>query len=151
MLVKVRPFPTRYKTIFENNSYDKVFDELTKNVFGNFSPTTKTFQQPAINVLETNDGFNIELAAPGLSKADFNITVEKDILNISAKKEKTLEEGEKYTRKEFSYFEFKRSFRLPETIDTNSIKASFNNGILKLDLGKVEAAKVQASRQIEVG
>ena len=87
---------------------------------------------------------------PGLSKSDFEINVEKDVLTVSAKVEKENEESVKYSRKEFNYNEFKRTFHLPETIDTSKIEANFNNGILTLTLAKKEEAKELPPRKIAI-
>lgn len=93
--------------------------------------------QPAVNILETPNGFRIELAAPGLAKEAFNLKVENEILTISAKQEnKQEEETTTFRRREFGFMSFERSFRLPDTIDTEAVKATFNNGILSVDLTK---------------
>jgi HSP20 family protein len=93
--------------------------------------------QPAVNIVETATGFRVDLAAPGLAKEDIAIKVEQKHLTISAKKaEENSTEGETYRRREFQYTAFERSFRLPETIDTDQVKATFNNGILSVSLAK---------------
>ena len=107
---------------------------------------------PAVNVKETDDDFTVELAAPGLIKEDFNIELDNDLLIISSEKEvrnESEEEG-KYTRKEFNYMSFKRSFTLPETANTEKIEASYENGVLLILLPKKEEAKVQPKRLIEI-
>lgn len=110
------------------------------------------FNTPAVNVKETDEGFQVELAAPGLVKEDFNIELDNDLLVISSEKksESESEEKGKYTRKEFSYTSFKRSFTLPETADANKIEASYENGMLLIKLPKKEEAKVQPKRLIEI-
>lgn len=129
-----RPYIQRRKPVFVSNHFGAT-----------------VHQRPAVNVLEKDDAFVIELAAPGLNKADFNIKVENDVLTIAAKKEVTPKEGEKYTRKEFNYTQFTRTFQLPETVDTTQITAAFENGILTLNLAKKEEAKVQPARAIAIG
>ena len=85
-----------------------------------------------MNIKDTKDAYNIEVAAPGFAKDSFNVKVEDNILTISAEaKDEKLEEGEKFTRKEFSYSTFKRSFTLPKTIVADKIVANYDNGILK--------------------
>ena len=106
--------------------------------------------RPAVNVIEGKEDFRLEIAAPGLSKSDFDINVEKNVLTVSAKVEKEKTEQVKYSRKEFDYNEFKRTFQLPKTIDTTKIDASFNNGILTLTLAKKEEAKELPARKIEI-
>jgi HSP20 family protein len=109
-------------------------------------------KSPAVNVIESQDGYRLEVAAPGLSKADFEVKVDKDLLTVSAKKTAQAEagNGEKYTRKEFNYFEFNRSFHLPETVDAASIKASYDSGVLHISLEKKPEAKPQPARVIEI-
>lgn len=105
---------------------------------------------PAVNVAETKDAFHIELAAPGLEKGDFKINVDKDILTIAAeRKAENTDENKKYSKREYSYTSFTRSFTLPDSVDYNAIDASYTDGVLKVAIGKKEEAKV-ASRLIEV-
>ena len=101
-------------------------------------------------MIENSDNLKIEVAAPGLTKKDININVEKDILTISAEREIKHKEGETYSRKEFSYDNFKRTFQLPDTIDATNIKAIFKNGILEITLAKKEEAKELPARAIEI-
>ena len=107
---------------------------------------------PAVNIQETEDYFLVEVAAPGKTKEDFNIELDNDVLTISSesKKENTEEEKGKFTRREFSYSTFKRAFSLPETVDSAKINASYENGVLLINLPKKEEAKVQAKRMIEI-
>ena len=106
---------------------------------------------PAVNVKEQDRFFEIELAAPGLSKKDFNVTAENGILTISSEKKEEQEKKEKdYTRKEFSYSSFSRSFMLPEQVNEGDIKASYEDGVLKLQLAKKAITQPRAQRAIEV-
>ncbi len=94
---------------------------------------------PAVNIKENEDHFEIEVAAPGFQKKDFKIDVQNGILNISAEtSEREVEEGNNYTRKEFSYSAFNRSFTLPENINEEKVNAKYENGLLSLKLNKVE-------------
>jgi HSP20 family protein len=105
----------------------------------------------AVNIAETEDNFRVELAAPGWAKADFNIELEKEVLTIHAKKEVVkAKEGEKFLRREFVVNELKRTFNLPDTIDTTAIGAEYMNGILTLTLPKKEEAKPQAPRKVDI-
>lgn len=92
--------------------------------------------QPAVNVVETASGFRLDLAAPGFSKADFQVRLENNRLTVSAKKEKApeAEKGMSYRRREFDFSAFERSFQLPKSIDPHQVQASFNNGILSIEL-----------------
>ena len=106
---------------------------------------------PAVNISESQEGYVLELAAPGMQKEDFKVEIEKGLLSISA--EKTIEqndESQKFTRKEFSYSSFTRSFNLPEKVNVEGISAGYENGILKLQLPKKEEAKQNPVRDIAV-
>lgn len=105
---------------------------------------------PAVNVSETDKGYEIEVAAPGLKKEDFNIKVEDGVLTISSEQKSEKETKDKnYTRKEFSYSSFSRSFTLPENAKEDDIKAVYENGVLKLVLTK-NSVSVSKARQIAV-
>lgn len=103
---------------------------------------------PAVNIIESEDSFNIEVALPGISKKDVNIDIDDNLLTISREvKEEKVEQSKeketvKYTRKEFSFKSFKRTFSLPDTIDADSISASAKDGILVITLPKKEEAKI---------
>lgn len=88
---------------------------------------------PAVNIKENDTNYEIELAAPGMEKKDFDITVDQGVLTISSEKE---EKKQEYTRKEFSYTSFSRSFVLPDNVDEETIKANYENGILRLSVAK---------------
>jgi HSP20 family protein len=108
-------------------------------------------QEPALNIKETEDQFEIELAAPGFSKKDFEVNVDNGCLNISAEKSSTKKEKEdNYTRQEFSYNSFERSLQLPENVKEEEIKAHYHDGILSFNLAKKEEAKKQKPKKIEV-
>lgn len=107
---------------------------------------------PAVNIKETDTSFGIELAAPGKTKEDFNIEIDHNVLTISSeeKSEKEANQG-KYTRKEFNYSSFRRAFTLPETVNTDSINATYENGVLHVALPKKEEALPKPKRLIEIG
>ncbi len=109
---------------------------------------------PAMNVKETKDLLKVELAAPGFSKKDFEVTLDEDVLHISAEKSKKQEEEDKetgYSRKEFSYNSFKRSLKLPVAINQEQkVKATYDNGILKIALKKIAVTKEDHTMKIEV-
>lgn len=99
---------------------------------------------PAVNVKETDSHFDIEVAAPGFKKEDFKIDITKRMLTISAEnKNEHTEDKDNYTRKEFSYSSFSRSFSLPETVNESDIKARYENGLLHLILQKSEKSEPQ--------
>lgn len=106
---------------------------------------------PSVNITETDKEFMMEVAAPGMKKADFNIELDNNVLTISSEKEETSETKEdNYTRKEFSYNSFRRSFTLPENVKEEAIKASYKNGILEVHIPKSKVA-VKTTKTIEVG
>ena len=107
---------------------------------------------PSMNVKETEDLFEIEMAAPGFTKKDFEISIENGLLKISAEKEEEMkEEVDDYTRREFNYNSFLRSFTLPENVNEEEmIDATYNRGILKLVLNKIHIDEVTPKRVIEV-
>jgi HSP20 family protein len=106
---------------------------------------------PAVNVKESDKGFEIEVAAPGLTKKDFNITVDNRVLTISSEKEEKKEmKEEEYTRREFGYTSFSRSFTLPENVSEENIYALYEDGILKLQLSKKALPKEMTKKAIEV-
>ncbi|MEZ4994509.1 MAG: Hsp20/alpha crystallin family protein [Saprospiraceae bacterium] len=111
------------------------------NVFADDFLRMRKNWMPAVNIKDEKKNFEIEVAAPGLKKEDFKIRVENGMLFISAEREDTREETEAaYTRKEFSYHSFERSFALPENADPESISARYNDGILKLTVKKMKTA-----------
>ena len=108
--------------------------------------------EPALNIKETDDHYEVELSAPGFSKKDFNITIEDGYLNITAEKKYTEEEKEEeYTRREFNYSAFERSLQLPESVKEDAVKAKYDDGILSFKLLKKEEAKKRPPKIIEVG
>ncbi|EKR72119.1 Hsp20/alpha crystallin family protein [Leptospira noguchii] len=106
---------------------------------------------PAINVSKTKDGYELECAAPGLEKKDFKIDLDGSLITISAtKKNESKEENKHYSKREYNYSSFSRSFNLLETIDKDKISAKYENGILKLSLPKkADAAKLEHKIIIE--
>lgn len=151
-LVTVNPRHRRVtrRPAFATPVFDNLLNELANGSFSKPKRNGFIKNQPAVNVIENNDNFRIEVAAPGLTKKDININVEKDILTINADREIKQKEGEKYSRREFSYDNFKRSFQLPDTVDAANIKASFRNGILEVTIAKKEEAKELPPRAIEI-
>lgn len=131
------------------NPFFNLFNDVVTNSAGEMEKNLVK-SRPAVNVIEGKEDFRLEIAAPGLKKSDFNIHVEKDVLTISAKVETEKVEGVKYSRKEFDYKEFKRTFHLPKTIDTTKIDAKFEDGILYLTLAKKEEAKELPARKITI-
>jgi len=106
---------------------------------------------PAVNLIEQDTQFLIELAAPGNKKEDFEIEIEDGILSISSSnKEDNTSEKETFTRHEFSYNSFRRSFTIPESVDVSSIEATYNEGVLLIKLLKLEEALPQPKKLITI-
>ncbi len=117
----------------------------------NFSSTDTTL--PAVNVRETDDAFEIEVAAPGMSKEDFRVNMENNLLTISSEKkeEKKEEEKGRFSRREFSYQSFQRSFAIPENlVEGEQITAKYCDGILCISLPKKEEVKPKPAREIAI-
>lgn len=108
---------------------------------------------PAVNIQETNDDFKIEVAAPGMKRDDFKVELDNNVLTISAQQEnKEGENTQKYTRREFSYQSFQRSFSLPDNqVEAENVSARYVDGILYITVPKREEAKVKPARQITIG
>jgi len=107
--------------------------------------------EPAVNVKETDEHFEIEFAAPGFAKEDFEVTLEDGHLNVTAQKEhKEEEKEEKFTRREFSYSSLHRSLQLPDNIKDGDIKAKYNEGILRFRLAKKEGTKKLPAQKVRI-
>lgn len=127
-------------------------DELFgKDFLSNVFEPRRGFSIPAVNIIEEKDEFSIQVAAPGLEKQDFQIDLENEILTISCNKEdKKVENEEQFLRKEFNYCSFSRTFSLPDSIDSDKIKATHKNGILHVTIPKKEEAKHKPAKQIQI-
>ena len=137
----------------KNVDLPSIFDELfPADWFGGIAnQVASTTNTPAVNIKETADDFILEVAAPGKVKADFMLSLDHDLLTISAEEKKEeVETEDNYTRKEFSFASFKRSFKLPQTVNREEINATYENGILNVTLPKREEDKVKPKRNIEI-
>ena len=133
--------PGMLPTVF--NDFFKPWNEWFDNG-GTYTGNTMTM--PAVNIVETKEEYKVSLAVPGMKKEDFNIDVEGNMLTISCEKEMNKEEKEQqFTRKEYSYSSFSRSFTLPEEVNKEKIEAKYEEGVLKLMLPKKEEAKKLAA------
>jgi len=143
-----------------SNSWFPSFSSLFDNFFGgnlvdwnssNFAGENSTL--PAVNVKETENNFQLEVAAPGMKKEDFRINYNNGRLTISSEKEANQEEkeGEKVTRKEFYYQSFQRSFNVAEeVVDADKIEAKYKDGILHVTFPKREEAKPKPAKEIKI-
>lgn len=148
-IVKVHPFPAT-KT-FSNGLINEFFNRGISDFFGNDDWSAS---QPAVNVTESKDAFVVSVAAPGFDKKDFSINVDNGYLTLEAKHEAKTEEksenSERFLRREFRYEAFKRAFKIPQTVNLDSVNAVYENGVLNVTLPKKEEAKPQ-SKSIQIG
>jgi Molecular chaperone (small heat shock protein) len=134
-----------------NEMFPTVFEDFFKpwnEWFDNGGLWGKVMRMPAVNVTDNKDNFLVSVAAPGMKKNDFKIDINGDMLTISCEKEETREEKEKkYTRKEYNYSSFSRSFTLPDNVTRSKIEATYDDGVLHLRLPKSEESKKAAEIQ----
>lgn len=118
-------------------AFPEFFNEVMENII-NENADAASFSNPACNVIENKEGFKIEFALPGYNKKMVAINVDNHVLTVSGKKadKKNDSEDVNFTRREFNYGEFERSFTLPDTIDQENIKATFSDGILSVEIPK---------------
>lgn len=138
--------------LFPSWNNDSLKSFLSSDDFFNNDFFEEDSLMPAMNVKEHEKEFEIEFAAPGFSKKDFEVTINDNMLNVCGEKKKETEEKqEDYTRKEFSYNSFRRSLQLPKTVNADQdVKATYKDGILKLNLQKKAEAKAKPKQVIEV-
>jgi HSP20 family protein len=139
-------------TMMRMNQNSELSD-LFENLFGNKQREEMKQRKyqcaPSTNIIENKDGFELQMAVPGFQKKDVKISLEKNVLTITSEKEAEKQDEEvKFTRREFVYGTFSRSFTLPDTIDVENINADFKNGILKVTLPKMEEVKI--SKEIKI-
>lgn len=139
------------------NSLPAIFNDdfFTRDLFNwgisNNSNTGTTI--PAVNIKETPNAFEVEMAAPGMTKKDFRIELDSNVLTITSEKnvEEEQKDNERYSRKEFSYQSFQRTFTLPkEVVDDDKVEAKYENGVLHLVIPKKEEAKQKPARMIQI-
>lgn len=135
----------------ESGLLSPVFNDIFENFFNDsFVSDRMVSRVPAVNISETDGRYHIELAAPGLKKEDFKISLDRNMLTISAEKQTEQAENDRtYNKREYSYTSFVRSFTLPDSADDANIEAEYTDGVLKITVAKKEDAKM-ASRQIEI-
>jgi HSP20 family protein len=146
---------TKALTTNGGETFPALFDDFFRpwnEWFNSGSIFGKTLNLPAVNITDNKDDYEVSLAAPGMKKEDFNIDVEGNMLTISCEKEQESEDkNAKYTRKEYNFTTFSRSFTLPDEVNKEKINACYEDGLLKLTLPKKEEAKkLAASKHILV-
>ncbi len=132
--------PTRLADIFDD-MFTKSMEDIDKK---------NCDCVPASNIIEAEKSFEIHMSIPGYRKEDIQIELENNVLSIYNDKRQEEEAEIKYTRREFGFGTFRRSFTIPKIVDTSKISADYNNGILIVALPKIEEAKSRLSRQITV-
>ncbi len=142
--------PVYYSRRNNQNWLPSIFNSLFDD---DFVTPTKQFASPAVNILENEKNYEIELAAPGLSKEDFKLNINNDdelVISLEKKNEEK-KDNRNFLRREFSYASYQRSFVLPEEVEREKIEAVMLNGVLRITLPKKEeVVKVPAQRQIEI-
>lgn len=131
------------------------FSRMVENIFRDdddfFNTWKKAMHVPAVNVKETDKLFEMEFAAPGLKKEDFVIEVKDNMLTVSCEKKEEKEEvKDNFTRKEFNYTTFNRSFWLPDNVNAEDIKAGYKDGVLKLTIPKVKVMAPEKAKMIPI-
>lgn len=125
-------------------------DFITRDLFDWSRVMTGNPAAPAVNILETNDDFRVEMAAPGLKRENFQVELDNDLLTIQSQGNLEQNEDYSYTRREFSYQSFKRTFHLPNTVEADKIKATYQDGILSLLIPKKEEARKKPVKTISI-
>ena len=146
MLIKRNDSYPSFSNLF-GDFFDKAFSDWSST---NFSLTNTTL--PAVNIQESKDDFLVSMAVPGMSKKDFKLDLSDNILTITSEKEdEKMEEEKSYTRKEYSYQSFSRSFTLPKNVvNDEKISAKYENGELKILIPKKEEAKPKKPKLISI-
>jgi HSP20 family protein len=142
-------------TLIKSNKITPLFNQDWPELF-DFPPffeskTNPVFSKPMVNVKESDKEYEIQFSAPGLSKNDFNVTIENGTIIISAEKEEEKkEEKDNYTRQEFNFSSFSRAFSLPENADENKISAKYDSGVLKITVQKTAGNNAPETKKINV-
>ena len=132
-----------------NNVFPSLMNEFFNDDFGmNF--LNRSHSVPSVNSVENNDSFEIDLAVPGMKKEDFTIELNDKVLVISSETSNTME-NDKMRLNEFNFSSFQRSFRVPDSVDQDKIKANYKNGILKIKLPKRKESISKPNRVINIG
>ena len=132
-----------------NNVFPSLINEFFNDDFGmNF--LNRSHSVPSVNSLENNDSFEIDLAVPGMKKEDFTIELNDKVLVISSETSNTME-NDKMRLNEFNFSSFQRSFRVPDSVDLDKIKANYKNGVLKIKLPKRKESISKPNRVINIG
>ena len=144
--VKYAPSHFRKNTLGFNRLFDELFEGNLSNPVGGDT----TFNTPAVNIVENDKGYAIDLAAPGYAESELDVKLENNLLTIEGKREESKEEStDKVNRKEFHYGSFTRSFKMPREIDGEKISAKYHNGVLNITVPKTEKEQ-NKTRKIKI-
>lgn len=139
---------------FKNNFPSFLDEFLGHDAFKhdiNYSNSASANSFPAINIKNHNDHFELEMAAPGLQKEDFKIEIQNNVLDVSSEtKNENKEDQKNYTRREFNYRSFKRTFTLPEYVSEKNISANYEKGVLRIEIPKKIEEQKESSRLIKI-
>ncbi len=130
----------------QNTWFPSLMEEFLNT---NWNVTVPNYSKtlPAVNIIENDKDFSLQIAAPGLSKNDFELSIENKVLSIEVVKDNT---DVDFTRKEFDYNTFKRSFSIPKTVEKSKISASYKNGVLNICLPKTKEALPEPKKLIKI-
>jgi len=141
----------RFQKTPVQSSLSRMMDEFFNGGLPDWDNQNLMATQPSVNVIENEDSFDVEVAAPGLKKEDFQLTVDDDMLTISGERKEESEKSEgTFTKREFNYSRFSRSFQLPESCDSERISAAYKDGVLNLNIPKKEEAKKRPPKTIDI-
>ena len=130
--------------------FGSLFDDIFTRSFADEYESATSISRPAVNINETANSFQVEVAAPGFDKKDFKVEVDNKQLIISGNMAVDKTDKVHYTKQEFVHASFKRRFTLPDTVKESKITGEYVNGILKLTLPKMEEAVVQPAREVKI-
>ncbi len=148
----MKPATRNFNSLFP--TFDNLWNDFFSDDFRVADRSRRLNTMPAVNVKEDENAYTLEVAAPGLSRDDFSVEVDHNVLTIASKYEDKHEEQDEdgnYTRREFRYHAFSRSFTLPDTVDSEQISAKYDNGLLHVALPKRAEARTKPTRTIEIG
>ena len=145
--------PVHYAHRRNQDWLPSVFNEFFDDDLWRVTPA-KQFASPAVNILENEKDYQVEIAAPGMTKEDFKVRVENDnalVISLEKKEEHKEEKKKNYLRREFSYASYHQTFIIPEEVEVGHIAAAMNDGVLTITLPKKEeVTRTPVSRQIEI-
>ena len=140
----------KFDPLRRNTDLFSIMDDIFNNGISSWNGGSLMMSQPKVNIKEDETSYQMELAAPGLKKEDFNVSIEDDHLIVSAQvSHEEKEDLDNYMRREFNYSSFERRYYLPDSVDADKIEAKYLDGVLHLRIPKVEEVKPE-SKMIEI-